>query len=149
MERIETLSQPVNAGVDLEQVVEPVQIEPKFRGQNPKVVRKRFPPDVKKRVLARFKDLVNKDTGWRISFSGENFKKAESGASVSDDLIVAQVEAVVALPELMENARLVETHQRLRTHIVEKRIPAGVDSGGYSSSHRAATRTVPQQSADT
>ena len=46
--------QPLNEGVDLDAPVRAVSITPRFAGQNPKILRKRFPNEVRQAVLAEF-----------------------------------------------------------------------------------------------
>lgn len=105
------LYHPMNPGTDLDAPVKVVVVQPRFAGQNAKVLRKRFPKDVRDAVLDEFKaGVVNGDTGLRVNMSASDFKehlKFDDG-DVVDGL--AQLEAIAALPGLMREARLVESY---------------------------------------
>lgn len=106
-------SQPLNSGVDLEAPVRVVEVAPRFAGQNPKILRKRFPGEIRQSVLEAFntpEGVVNRDTGMRIGMSSSDFRehlKFEDTDSVGG---IEQLEAVAALPELMREAKLVESY---------------------------------------
>ena len=103
--------QAMNPGADLDAPVTVVAVRPRFVGQNPKVLRKRFPDEVRRAVLDAFKaGVVNEDTGLRVNMSASDFKehlKFDDG-DVVDGL--AQLEAIAALPGLMREAKLVESY---------------------------------------
>lgn len=103
--------QPVNDDVDVDVPVEVVMIESRFTGKNEKVLRKRFPKDIEKEVLSAFeKGIVNEDTGKIISMSKNDFH--EQVKFEDKDIIngLLQLEAVIALPELMQKAKIVESY---------------------------------------
>ncbi len=86
-------------------------IEPRFQGQNAKVLRKRFPKEIKEQVLSAFENgIINEDTGKTILMSGKDFHEHMkfSEQDTIDGLL--QLEAIVALPELMRTAKLVESY---------------------------------------
>ena len=106
--------QPLNEGVDLDAPVRAVSITPRFAGQNPKILRKRFPNEVRQAVLAEFNSpsgVVNADTGWRVGMSGADFHEHLKFSDADAVGGLAQLEAVAALPDLMRNAKLVESYQ--------------------------------------
>jgi len=91
-----------------------VSITPRFTGQNPKILRKRFPNEVRQAVLAEFNSpsgVVNADTGWRVGMSGADFHEHLKFSDADAVGGLAQLEAVAALPDLMRNAKLVESYQ--------------------------------------
>lgn len=106
-------SQPLNPGVDLDAPVRVVEVAPRFAGQNPKILRKRFPGEIRQSVLEAFntpEGVVNRDTGMRIGMSSSDFRehlKFEDTDSVGG---IEQLEAVAVLPELMREAKLVESY---------------------------------------
>ena len=105
--------QPLNEGVDLDAPVRAVSITPRFAGQNPKILRKRFPNEVRQAVLAEFNSpsgVVNADTGWRVGMSGADFHEHLKFSDADAVGGLAQLEAVAALPDLMRNAKLVESY---------------------------------------
>ena len=103
------LHHPLNAGVNLEAPVRVVTVQPQFAGQNAKVLRKRFPADVRGTVLAAFKaGVVNEDTGIKVGMSSNDFREHFDAKNSGYDL--AHLEAIAALPELMRTAKLVESH---------------------------------------
>ena len=105
--------QPLNEGVDLDAPVRAVSITPRFAGQNPKILRKRFPAEVRQAVLAEFNSpsgVVNADTGWRVGMSGADFHEHLKFSDADAVGGLAQLEAVAALPDLMRNAKLVESY---------------------------------------
>ncbi len=106
------LWQPKNADVDLDTSVKVVTVQPRFAGQNAKVLRKRFPKDVRAAVLDEFKDgVVNGDTGLRVNMSSSDFKehlKFGDGDTIDG---LAQLEAIAALPGLIREAKLVESYK--------------------------------------
>ncbi|MBF0488406.1 MAG: hypothetical protein HQK98_09620, partial [Nitrospirae bacterium] len=55
----------------------------------------------------RDKSPINKDTGWKIDISGKGIDESLSKARTSHS---DQIEAIRAIPELLENAVLAETH---------------------------------------
>lgn len=108
------LFQPLNEEVNLDAPVAVVEVSPRFEGQNPKVRRKRFPEDVRQAVLAEFhapEGVVNADTGWRINMSATDFHEHLKFSDTDAVDGLAQLEAVAALPDLMRNARLVESYE--------------------------------------
>ena len=95
--------------VDPETPVPVVRAKPRFSGQIPLVLRKRFPEDVKKAVLGAFKKgVVNEHTGLNVGMSGRDFHKHLDTKDSIDEL--AHLEAVASLPELMRTARRIESH---------------------------------------
>lgn len=103
------LYQPLNANVDLDAVAPLVIVEPRFTGQNPKVLRKRFPSEVRGTVLDAFsKGVVNEDTGMRIGMSARDFREHFKFAESENGSV--HLEAIAALPELMRMAKLVESY---------------------------------------
>ncbi len=107
--------QPVNDDVNVDVPVEVVTIEPMFAGQNAKILRKHFPEDLKEQVLTAFKNgIVNEDTGKTVSMSKSDFH--EHMKFGEEDIIDGslQLEAVMALPELMRTAKLVESYDDLK-----------------------------------
>ncbi|MDY0258636.1 MAG: hypothetical protein RBR41_03090 [Desulfovibrio sp.] len=106
------LWQPKNADVDLDTPVRVVAVQPRFAGQNAKVLRKRFPKDVRAAVLNEFKaGVVNEDTGMAVGMTAKDFHEHMKfgDADVIDG--VQQLEAVAALPNLMREAILVESYE--------------------------------------
>lgn len=106
------LYHPMNPGTDLDAPVKVVTVQPRFAGQNAKVLRKRFPKDIRDAVLDEFKArVVNEDTGLRVNMSASDFKehlKFDDGDAVDG---LAQLEAIAALPGLMRDAKLVESYK--------------------------------------
>ena len=95
--------------VEPETPVPVVRAKPRFSGQSPLVLRKRFPENVKKAVLGAFKKgVVNEHTGLTIGMSGRDFHKHMDTKGSVDEL--AHLEAIANLPELMRTARRIETH---------------------------------------
>jgi hypothetical protein len=85
-----------------------VRAEPCFAGQNPLVLRKRFPKQVKDAVLAAFKEgVVNEDTGLTVGMSGRDFHKHLDTKGSVDEL--THMEAIANLPELMRTAKRIES----------------------------------------
>lgn len=104
-------SQPLNPGVDLDAPVRVVEVALRFAGQNPLVLRKRFPGEVRQSVLEAFnapEGVVNRDTGMRIGMSAQDFKEHYKFADGENGW--HHLEAIAALPDLMREARLVETY---------------------------------------
>ena len=102
--------QAMNPGADLDAPVTVVAVRPRFVGQNPRVLRKRFPDDVRRAVLDAFKaGVVNEDTGLTVGMSSTDFREHFDSKNSGYDL--AHLEAIAALPELMRTARLVESHK--------------------------------------
>lgn len=112
LDKRQIYGQPVNNDVNVDAPVEVVAIEPRFTGKIAKVLRKRFPEDLKEQVLTAFKNgIVNEDTGKIISMSSNDFKEhMKFGDEDAVDGLL-QLEAVMALPELMQKAKLVETYK--------------------------------------
>lgn len=104
------LYSPLNPGVNLDAPVAVVAAQPRFAEQDARVLRKRFPKEVRAAILDAFKaGVVNEDTGLAIGMGANDFKehlKLEDGRYELEHL-----EAVAALPELMRTARLVESHK--------------------------------------
>ena len=90
-----------------------VSITPRFENQNPRVLRKRFPEEIRQSVLEAFNSeegVVNADTGRRIGMSNADFHehmKFGDGDAIGG---ILQLEAVAALPDLMRQAKLVESY---------------------------------------
>lgn len=106
------LYHPMNPGTDLDAPVKVVAVQPRFEGQNAKVLRKRFPKEVRTAVLDEFKaGVVNEDTGLTVGMTAKDFHEHMKfgDADVVDG--VQQLEAVAALPELMREAKLVESYE--------------------------------------
>lgn len=106
------LYHPMNPGTDLDAPVKVVTVQPRFEGQNAKVLRKRFPKEVRAAVLDKFKaGVVNEDTGLTVGMTAKDFHEHMKfgDADVVDG--VQQLEAVAALPELMREAKLVESYE--------------------------------------
>lgn len=106
------LYHPMNPGVDLDAPVNVVTVQPRFEGQNAKVLRKRFPKEVRAAVLDKFKaGVINEDTGLKVGMTAKDFHEHMKfgDADVVDG--VQQLEAVAALPELMREAKLVESYE--------------------------------------
>ncbi|MBF0553276.1 MAG: hypothetical protein HQK96_01820 [Nitrospirae bacterium] len=53
------------------------------------------------------KSFTNKDTGWDVAITGKGIRKVLSG---NKEDALNHIEAVRAIPELLENAVLTETH---------------------------------------
>ncbi len=106
------LYHPMNPGTDLDAPVKVVEVQPRFAGQNAKVLRKRFPKDVRAAVLDEFKaGVVNEDTGLTVGMTGKDFQehlKFDDRDAVDG---LAQLEAIAALPGLMREAKLVESYK--------------------------------------
>ena len=104
------LYHPMNPGTDLDAPVKVVTVQPRFEGQNAKVLRKRFPKEVRTAVLDEFKaGVINEDTGLKVGMTASDFKehlKLDDGQHELEHM-----EAIAALPELMRTARLVESHK--------------------------------------
>lgn len=106
------LYHPMNPGTDLDAPVKVVAVQPRFEGQNAKVLRKRFPKEVRTAVLDEFKaGVINEDTGLKVGMTAKDFHEHMKfgDADVVDG--VQQLEAVAALPELMREAKLVESYE--------------------------------------
>lgn len=106
------LYHPMNPGTDLDSPVKVVTVQPRFAGQNAKVLRKRFPQDVRAAVLGEFKaGVVNEDTGLRVNMSASDFKEhlKFDDADTVDGLL--QLEAAAALPGMMREGKLVESYK--------------------------------------
>lgn len=102
----QTLFQPLNPGVDLNATVPVVEVQPMFSGQNPLVLRKRFPATIKKQVLESF-PVVNEEQGVTVRASGKKFHEYLKIAEGENAL--NHLEAISALPDLMRTARLIES----------------------------------------
>lgn len=106
------LYHPMNPGTDLDAPVKVVTVQPRFEGQNAKVLRKRFPKEVRAAVLDEFKaGVVNEDTGLKVGMTGKDFQehlKFDDWDAVGG---LAQLEAIAALPSLMREARMVESYR--------------------------------------
>ena len=104
------LYHPMNPGTNLDAPVKVVTVQPRFEGQNAKVLRKRFPKEVRTAVLDEFKaGVINEDTGLKVGMTASDFKehlKLDDGQHELEHM-----EAIAALPELMRTARLVESHK--------------------------------------
>ncbi|MDR2696775.1 MAG: hypothetical protein LBC79_10420 [Deltaproteobacteria bacterium] len=99
----------LDADVNPDAPVTVVRAEPRFAGQNPLVLRKRFPKKVKDAVLAAFEvGVVNEDTGLTVGMSGNDFREHLSFGDES--LGLPHLEAIAALPELMQAAKRIERH---------------------------------------
>ena len=99
----------IDSDVDPGMLVQVVRGESRFSGQNPQVLRKKFPVEVRKAVLAAFQQgVVNEDTGLAIGMSGRDFSKHLQTEGSADAL--AHLDAVAILPELMRTAKRIETH---------------------------------------
>jgi hypothetical protein len=100
----------LDADVNPDALISVVRVAPRFSGQNPLILRKRFPEEVKNEVLAAFKEGVfNEDTGLTIGMSGKDFHKhLDTTGSVDAK---THLEAIASLPELMRTAKRVETHK--------------------------------------
>ena len=106
------LYHPMNPGTDLDAPVTVVAVRPRFVGQNPKVLRKRFPDDVRRAVLDAFKaGVVNEDTGLTVGMTAKDFHEHMKFGDADAVDGVQQLEAVAALPELMREAKLVESYE--------------------------------------
>jgi hypothetical protein len=91
-----------------------VKIEPQFTGQDPKVLRKRFPQEIKKSVLEKFANgITNENTGWEMLMSSNDF--AEHLKTDDSENGIAHLEAIQALPELARTAILQETRKDRKT----------------------------------
>ena len=105
------LHHPLNAGVNLEAPVRVVTVQPQFAGQNAKVLRKRFPKNLKDTVLAQFKNgVVNEQTGQQIGMSSKDFQEHLKFDDTDTVGGLEQLEAIAALPELMREAKQVESY---------------------------------------
>jgi hypothetical protein len=95
--------------VNLDAPITVIRVQPRFAGQNPLVLRKRFPKKLKEAVLSAFKKgVMNEDTGLTIGMSGRDFHEhLNTEGSVN---IAAQIEAVAELPKLMRVAKLIKTY---------------------------------------
>ncbi|WP_297892123.1 hypothetical protein [uncultured Desulfovibrio sp.] len=105
------LHHPLNAGVNLEAPVRVVTVQPQFAGQNAKVLRKRFPKNLKDTVLAQFKNgVVNEQTGQQIGMSSKDFQEHLKFDDTDTVGGLEQLEAIAVLPELMREAKQVESY---------------------------------------
>ena len=106
------LYHPMNPGTDLDAPVKVVAVQPRFAGQNAKVLRKRFPKEIRAAVLDAFKaGVVNEDSGLTVGMTGKDFQehlKFDDWDAVGG---LAQLEAIAALPGLMREAKLVESYK--------------------------------------
>ena len=110
--RPEGFFQPLNEGVDLDAPVRAVSITPRFTGQNPKILRKRFPAEVRQAVLAEFNSpsgVVNADTGWRVGMSGADFHEHLKFSDADAVGGLAHLEAGAAVPDWLRTAKLGES----------------------------------------
>jgi hypothetical protein len=85
-----------------------VKIKSQFAGQDPKILRKRFPKEIKKAVLEKFAGgVTNDDTSWEMLMSSNDF--AEHLKTDDSENGIAHLEAIQALPELARTAVLQES----------------------------------------
>jgi hypothetical protein len=99
--------------INLEAQVAVVKTKKLFDGMNIFIVRKKFPVEIKNAVLAAFAlGIVNKDTGLKIGMSKNDFDKH---LFVNEDKFMkAHLEAIAALPELMQKAKRTEIYNDKR-----------------------------------
>ena len=105
----QVLNQAMNANVDLDIEVPIVKVEtPQFSDMAFHEVRREFPAEIRKNVLASF-PIVNNHSGMEIRMTGNDFKHA---MSVDADYASGKVhyEALAVLPELVKNGYLVESY---------------------------------------
>lgn len=103
------LHHPLNAGVNLNNQVRVVTVQPQFEG-------KRLWEMLKGKGRNALRDSItgvytNKDTGWIIKVTGNGAEHAISSASKRGIGGMEHIEAVAKLPELIESAALVESHE--------------------------------------
>ncbi|MBF0311519.1 MAG: hypothetical protein HQL56_18565, partial [Magnetococcales bacterium] len=112
--------QPVNPGIDLEQTMAPVQVEPRFAGMNYHDAQKQFNnPEFRQQLVG---EVENKNTGWKIDISGKNIRHAAMRTITANRAVVERLEAVAAWPELMRSAILVESREALKSTEAHKKI---------------------------
>ncbi|MDR3357554.1 MAG: hypothetical protein LBN96_01580, partial [Desulfovibrio sp.] len=128
----------LNPDVDPEAPVNVVRVAPRFAGQNPLVLRKRFPKEIREQVLAEFEaGVVNGDTGMTVGMSGKDFREHLAFDGNASGLV--HLEAIAVLPGLMRNARRIESHSDMKPSEgskikkIHRFISAfGVDGNDYS-----------------
>lgn len=100
--------QPLNPDVDLDAPVRVVRVEPQFEGQEAWKL-------AKSSTSRRLKPLAgtyrNQQTGWDIALTRQGIAHAAGSVAKRSADHQAHMEAVANLPQLIENALLVETHQ--------------------------------------
>ena len=99
----------LNADVDLDATVAVTVAMPQFADQNPKVLRKRFPEEVRAKILAEFwAGVVNDKARMVVTMSGNDFREHLHFRDAAT--AHAHMEAITVLPELMRAGRLVVSH---------------------------------------
>lgn len=132
-----SLFQPLNKGVNLDRMISTTFIQRKYPAATLKEKRTAVSKGEKKSVLQAFKKGVrNEDTGWIISMSGTDFDE-HLKSDARSQFVMDQYEAVSALPELMENAVLVESHTDSHGRAEVKKVhrfyaPLSIDGDTYS-----------------
>ena len=104
----------LNEDVDLDSNVQVITIEQLFSGENPKVLRKRFPKKIRNKVLSVFKEgVINADTNMKIGMSGRDFKEHlhfNHQGNDSDEFGIVHLEAIMALSQLIQSASLIRSY---------------------------------------
>lgn len=101
--------QPLNPGVDLDAPVRVVTVQPRFEGKKLwELMKGHDKAALRKELVGAY---VNKNTGWKINLTGNGVDHAISSATRRGIGGMEHMEAVSALPMLIENAALVESHK--------------------------------------
>ena len=102
------LSQPLNPGVDLNEKVRGVVVRPKLSFEEARRVKQnREKKEFAKKIAGIYK---NDDTGWNVNLSSENVSHAVNSALGSPAGFERTVHILEGLPEIIKNAKLIETH---------------------------------------
>ena len=111
LDKRQIYGQPLNEGVNLDAPIEVVTIEPRFAGQNAKVLRKRFPKKLQNEIVKSFENgIVNEDSGKTILMSNKDFHEHLKFEETDTIDGILQLEAIAALPQLARTAKLVESY---------------------------------------
>lgn len=105
-------SQPMNAGVDLNQEVQGVVIQSRLTADEARALKRNAHKKDFARRLAG--DYINRDTGWTLHLSLTNVSHAISSALTGVDVVIPfekSMQILEGLPELLANAKLVESHK--------------------------------------
>ncbi|WP_461209914.1 LPD3 domain-containing protein [Desulfocurvus sp. DL9XJH121] len=112
-------AQPMNPGLDPDMEMRVIEAEPRFQGQNPLVLRKRFPREIVDAILDKDADgqprpVRNEHTGWDIEVtkSGVDHAVGRTGghAGESTETMLGRLEVLPHLRDILRHAVLIETH---------------------------------------
>jgi hypothetical protein len=104
--------QPMNAGVDLNQEIQGVVVQSRLTADEARGLKRNANKKDFARRLAG--DYINRDTGWTLHLSLTNVSHAISSALTGVDVVIPfekSMQILEGLPELLANAKLVESHK--------------------------------------